>query len=65
MVAAKPALNIGYFAFSLLLLGTLDSLVVEPTHLSHIFTVFFDSRDTEIANIMHRARGDHPKFFLA
>ena len=64
-MTAPYALNMGYFASLLLLLRTLGSFVVEPTYLSHVFAAYFDSIDTEIATIVHRAHGDHPKFFVA
>ena len=63
MVAAVPALNMGYFASSLYLLGTLGSLVVEPIYLPHISAASFNSTDAEMAIIVHWARGDHPKLF--
>ena len=65
MVATVLALNIGYFTSSLYLLGTLDNLIIELTYLSHVSAAFFNSTDTEMATIVHRARGNHPKFFVA
>ena len=44
--------------------GSLDNIVVEPTYLSYVSATSFDSTNPEMATIVHRARGDHPKFFL-
>ena len=41
LVAASPVLNMGYFFSLLLLLGILDSLVVEPTYLSRMSAALF------------------------
>ena len=60
LVATAPALNMRYFASLLQLFGTLVSLVVEPTYLSHVSAASIDSK--EVATIVHRARGDHPMF---
>ena len=64
LVAAVPTLKLGYFAFLLQLLGTLDSFVVEPIHLSRVSAASFDSKYTEMSTIVHRAYSDHSKFFL-
>ena len=63
LVAGAPALNMGYFASLLWLLGTLGSLVVEPIYLSYVFATSFDSTDPKMATIVHRACSDHLKFF--
>ena len=62
MEEETPAFRMGYFASSLQLLGKLGSLVVKPTCLSHVFAASFGSTDPKITTIVHRARGDHPKF---
>ena len=52
MVLGTPALNIGYFAFSFVLLGLLGSLAIDPTSLLRVFAICFGSIDHEIATIV-------------
>ena len=65
MVIAALALNIGYFASSLLLLGILGSVMAEPAYVSHVSATSFDSTNTEITTIVHRTCANHSKFFVA
>ena len=40
-------------------------LFIEPTFLSHVSNASFDSIDPDMASILDRASGDHPKLFVA
>ena len=62
-IATAPELKLGYFASSLHYLGSLGSIVVEPTYLFCVSAAYFYSTDPEMATIVHRACSDHPKFF--
>ena len=52
------------FASILLSLGLLGSLVIDPKYMSYVFIRSFNSTDADIAAIVHRAYGDHPKVFV-
>ena len=65
MVAITPALKVGYFDSAQFLLRKLASLAVKPNYLSHMSAASFNSIDPEMATNLHRACGDHYKFFVA
>ena len=53
-----------YF-ITVLSLESLGSVVSEPTYLSCVFATSFNSIDFEMATIVDRACGDHPKLFVS
>ena len=61
----KTCTQVGMFGASLQFLENLGSLVVEATYLSCVSATSFHSTDSEMATIVHRTCGTHPKFFVA